>query len=67
MAGWRWTAPGNSCLSQDVQLTLFKNYAGGLISKAGANDITFKNLVLVDQVKGVSLISSGSDDATATI
>ena len=66
MASWRWTAPGSSCINHDTQYTASKNYMGGLISKAGATSITFKNLVLVDQVKGVSLISSG-DDSTVTI
>ena len=66
MAAWRWTAPGNSCINHSTQFTASKNYAGGLISKAGATSMTFKNLALVDQVKGVSLIGSG-DDSTVTI
>ena len=54
--GWRYTNPGGDCILHDTPPTIFKCSGGGVMSKAGANSVTIKNLVLVDNVKGVSVV-----------
>jgi len=62
MVGWRYTNPiSGGCISHDVQVTLFKNNDGGVMSKAGASSVTLKNLALVDNAKALSIVPGAED------
>lgn len=64
--GWRYSAPGGACVHNQVQFTVSK-CEGGIMTKSGVESVTIENVVAVDNVKGISIVSSGTDAANVTV
>lgn len=68
MVGWRYTKSStDTCIKHEIPVTIFKSSMGGVMSKAGAESVTLKNLILVDNAKAISVVPGCNEDGYVEI